>query len=399
MRIGIDYTPAITLGAGIGRYTRGLVQALSELDRENEYVLFATVRSQVASPKSQVPKPKPQFANLPSCQFSNLPICQFANFHYRPIPVSPRLMAIFWHRLRIPLPVEAFIGPVDVFHSPDFVLPPQRRGARLLTVHDLTFMRYPEGATPELRRYLNAVVPRSVRRADLVLADSESTKRDLAELLDVPPEKVRVVYAGVEPRFRPSFDDELLRQVARRYDLDPPFILTVGTLEPRKNLQRLFAAYALLRQRMHFAPRLVVVGATGWLTGCIFAALEESGIKEHVQFTGYVADEDLPAVYNLACLFVFPSLYEGFGLPPLEAMACGAPVACSHAPSLPEVVGDAALTFEPTDVEAMADAMLRLLTDSEMRADLIVRGRDRATHFTWTAAATNLLAAYREVAG
>ncbi len=369
MRIGIDYTPAITLGAGIGRYTRGLVQALADLDHDNEYVLFA-------ASKAQSPKPK----------------AQFANFHYRSVPISPRLMAILWHRLRIPLPVEAFIGPVDVFHSPDFVLPPQRRGARILTVHDLSFMRYPEGATPNLRRYLNAVVPRSVKRADLVLADSESTKRDLAELLSVPPEKVRVVYAGVEPRFRPIFDDDLLRRVARRYDLDPPFILTVGTLEPRKNLQRLFAAYALLRQRMRFAPRLVVVGATGWLTGGIFAALEESGIQEHVHFPGYVADEDLPAVYNLACLFVFPSLYEGFGIPPLEALACGVPVACSHASSLPEVVG-----FDPTDVEAITGAMLRILTEDELRADLIERGCQQAERFTWTAAARELLRAYQEV--
>jgi glycosyltransferase involved in cell wall biosynthesis len=376
MRIGIDYTPGVTLGAGIGRYTRGLVQALSELDHDNEYVLFAA----------------PGFHSSPHLRVPASP-----RLHYRPIPASPRLMAILWHRLHIPLPIEAFVGPVDVFHSPDFVLPPQRRGARILTVHDLTFMRYPEGATPNLRRYLNAVVPRSVKRADLVLADSESTKRDLAELLDVPPEKVRVVYAGVEPRFQPIVDEEQLRVVARRYDLDPPFILTVGTLEPRKNLQRLFAAYALLRERLAGAPRLVVVGAKGWLTEGIFAALEESGIKEHVQFPGYVADEDLPAVYNLAGLFVFPSLYEGFGIPPLEALACGVPVACSNAPSLPEVVGDAALTFEPTDVEAMADAMLRLLTDSDLRAGLISRGRDRATHFTWAAAATDLLAAYREV--
>jgi len=375
MRIGIDYTPGVTLGAGIGRYTRGLVQALADLDHVNEYVLFAASKAQ--NPKSKIQNP---------------------NFHYRPIPVSPRLMAIIWHRLRIPLPVETFIGPVDVFHSPDFVLPPQRRGARILTVHDLSFMRYPEGATPSLRRYLNRVVPRSIARADLVLADSESTKRDLMELLDVAPARVRVVYAGVESRFQPIFDDEHLRAVADRYDLDPPFILTVSTMEPRKNLQRLFAAYAFLRQRLAFAPRLVVVGAKGWLTEGIFAALEESGIQEHVHFPGYVHDEDLPAVYNLACLFAFPSLYEGFGIPPLEALACGVPVACSNASSMPEVVGDAALTFDPTDVEAMTEAMLRILTDGELRADLIARGRERAERFTWTAAAANLLAAYHEVA-
>lgn len=383
MHIGIDFTPGVTLGAGIGRYTRGLVQALFDLDQENEYVLFAT------------PGLRPR-TDLPISQFTNP---QPPNFRYRPIPVSHRLAAIVWHRLRIPLPVEAFTGPVDVFHSPDFVLPPQRRGARILTVHDLSYMRYPEGATPNLRRYLNEVVPRSIARADLVLADSESTKRDLAELLDVSLERVRVVYAGVEPRFRPIFDDEYLRAVARRYDLDPPFILTVGTLEPRKNLQRLFQAYALLRQRMAFAPRLVVVGARGWLTDDIFAALDASGVGPHVRFPGYVHDEDLPAVYNLACLFVFPSLYEGFGIPPLEALACGIPVACSNTSSMPEVVGDAALTFEPTDVEAMAEAMLRILTDGELRVNLIARGRERAERFTWTAAATDLLAAYREVAG
>ncbi|MBU1879827.1 MAG: glycosyltransferase family 4 protein, partial [Chloroflexi bacterium] len=309
MRIGIDYTPGVTLGAGIGRYTRGLVQALFELDHDNEYTLFATPGF----------NPQPASYHIPRSHFP-------PNFRYRPIPVSHRTTAIIWHRLRIPLPIETFTGPVDVFHSPDFVLPPQRRGARILTVHDLSFMRYPEGATPELRRYLNRVVPRSIARADLVLADSASTKHDLAELLDVAPERVRVVYAGVEPRFRPIFDEEHLRVVMDSYGLEPPFILTVGTLEPRKNLHRLFQAYALLRQRMAFAPRLVVVGAHGWLTDQIFEALAASGIAEHVHFPGFVHDADLPAVYNLACLFVFPSMYEGFGIPPLESLACGTPV-------------------------------------------------------------------------
>jgi len=315
------------------------------------------------------------------------------------LPLTDRHLAILWHRLQLPLPVESFTGPVDLFHSPDFTLPPAWRARTLVTVHDLSFLRYPEGADPRLRAYLMDAVPRSVRRADHVLADSQNTRDDLVALLGVPPEKITVVYPGVEPRFRPLDDPGVLSAVRERYRLPERFILHVGTLEPRKNLVRLMEAYALLSEHGVATDEvsLVVAGGRGWLYEGIFQAVERLGLAGRVTFTGFVRDEDLPALYNLADLFVFPSVYEGFGLPPLEAMACGTPVVVSNTSSLPEVVGQAGLLVSPTDVGALAEAMARALRNGELRARLRARGLEQARRFTWQKVAEETLRAYRSL--
>lgn len=371
MRIGIDYTAAVHQRAGIGRYARGLVRALAQLDRENEYLLLVAGR-----PKEEGTFPP--------------------NFKPRYLPLSPHWATILWQRLRIPLPAELFTGPLDLFHSPDYVLPPLRRGKRVLTIHDLSFLRYPEGADPRLRWYLTQAVPRSIGQADLVLADSQNTKSDLIELLGVEAGKVEVLYPGVEERFHP-LDEESLTSVKARYGLDFPFILTVGTLEPRKNHVGLLQAYSLLKGR--HPHRLVITGGKGWLYGGIFQEVERLRLEERVLFLGYVPEEDLPALYNLADLFVFPSLYEGFGLPPLEAMACGTPVVASDLSSLPEVVGDGALLVPPQEVEALAAAMEKALSDPSLWEELRRKGLERAKRFTWSEAAKRLLAIYRQVGG
>jgi glycosyltransferase involved in cell wall biosynthesis len=300
--------------------------------------------------------------------------------------------------------VEWFTGPVDIFHSTDFVLPPVRQARTILTVHDLTFMRLPECAEAGLRAYLNKVVPRSIERADLVLADSHSTKNDLIELLGVSPDKIEVVYAGVERRFRPMEGEIALQRVRKRYGLDFHFILSLGTLEPRKNFTGLIEAYALMRgNRADFHTcqgmgdrglKLVIAGGKGWLYDGVFARVEELGLENEVIFPGFVADEDLPALYSLAELFVFPSLYEGFGLPPLEAMACGTPVVISDRPSLPEVVGEAGLMVEATDGQELARAMEQVLTDENLRREMREKGLKQAEKFTWEAAAGKLLDVY-----
>jgi glycosyltransferase involved in cell wall biosynthesis len=282
---------------------------------------------------------------------------------------------------------------VDIFHSPDFILPPVRRAKTLVTVHDLSFIRVPECADPNLRAYLNKVVPRSVDRADLILADSQNTKDDLVELLSAESDRIEVVYPGVEERFRPIEHQALLEGVRRRYNLPPRFVLGLGTLQPRKNFITLIEAFADLR----FAIcdlHLVIVGGKGWLYEGIFATVERLGLEDKVVFPGFVADEALPALYNLADLFVFPSLYEGFGLPPLEAMACGTPVVTSNSSSLPEVVGEAGLMVEATDIETLTEAMRRVLEDSALRARMIAKGLEQARKFTWEKAAAKLLSLY-----
>jgi glycosyltransferase involved in cell wall biosynthesis len=370
LRITIDYTPALRQTAGIGRYTRELVAALAELDQENEYTLFCAGQS-------------PESSSWP------------ANFTVRTSNVPARWLSAGWHRFGIRLPAERFTGACDLFHSPDFTLPPLRDARGVVTIHDLSFLRLPECADPGLRAYLTRTVPRGVERAARVIADSKNTKKDLIELLNVTPEKISVVPAGVESCFRPVRDTVKLTNVRSRYNLPQWFILSVGTIEPRKNLSRLISAYGQLRRQTGLPHALVIAGQKGWLYQGIFEQVVKDGLTEHVLFPGFVADADLPALYTLADLLAFPSLYEGFGLPPLEAMACGTPVVASNNSSLPEAVGTAALLVDAEDVEGLTETIARVLCDANLRVRLSDLGRAQAARFTWSDAALKLLDAYR----
>lgn len=373
--IGVDYTAAHEQGAGIGRYVRELVRALAALDDATPYRLF------VAGAQRRALPPPPG-----------------ANFTWRPTRITPLWFARLWHRLRLPLPVEAFTGRVRLFHATDFTLPPTLSGTRtLLTVHDLSFVRAPETTTPVLKAYLDAVVPRSVRRATHVLADSQATKDDLVELYKTPPDKITVLLGGVNPEFRPITDAHARQVVRARYSLPPnPYIFSVGTVQPRKNYARLVQALAALGPQ-HADVHLVIAGGRGWLDAPIYQTVRDLGMGERVHFTGFVRDEDLPVLYSDAACLAYPSLYEGIGLPVLEAMACATPVVTSTISSLPEVAGDAALLIDPYDVEALAGALRRLLDDSALRETLVARGARQAAFFTWERAASQLLAVYRQM--
>jgi glycosyltransferase involved in cell wall biosynthesis len=375
MRIGIDYTAAVRQGAGIGRYVRGLIGALPALDRENQYRLFVAGRGVVVQ--------TPIGPNFRACV----------------APLTDRETSLLWQRMRLPVPIELWLGPLDVFHSPDFVLPPVLHGRTVLTVHDLSFLRVPECAHPILRQYLEKVVPRSVRRADLVLADSACTRDDVIELLHVPAERVRVVYAGVDPRLERVTDEAHLAQVRERYGLNRPFVLCLSTLEPRKNYVGLVRAFALLVQRLKLPHKLAIVGGRGWLYEPIFAEVREQHLEERVMFLGHAADDDLPAILSAADCLCYPSFYEGFGIPVLEAMACGTAVVTTSASSLPEVAGQAAVYVDPHDVESIADGLQRVLTDAELRARLQAMGPEQSRRFTWERAGRTLLEAYRWAMG
>lgn len=368
-RIAIDYTPAYEQGAGIGRYVRELIAALAALDTQTPYRLF------VAGAK-------------------NLPTPPAPNFTWKPSRISPRWFARLWHRAQIPLPVETFTGEVDLYHATDFVLPPtHRRTRRLLTVHDLSFVRVPQAASPSLKAYLDRVVPRSVARADHILADSQATKDDLIALYDTPADKITVLLSGVDARFR-RVDDPTVRA---RYNIsERPYLFTVGTVQPRKNYSRLIRVLARLRAAGHDLA-LVIAGGRGWLEDEMYATLRDTAMQPYVHLIGFAADADLPALYSHAFCTTFPSLYEGFGFPVLESMACGTPVVTSNVSSLPEVAGDAALQVDPYDEDAIYAALVELIESPSLRETLITRGLVRAPQFTWANSAQQLQAIYRQM--
>jgi len=371
MRICLDISPALFRPAGIGRYVTDLAEALLHNDGENEYVPFynRAWEAPVAHPFAGLGHLSTSLADKPW-----------------------RMSVLVAHLVR--LSQDHLLPGIDVFHGADNLLPRVSRIRTVFTLHDLAFRLHPETFTRLNRWYLTLMIPRFLRAADGIIADSESTKRDATRLYRVPQEKLRVVLPGVKSIFQPVRDARHLDEVRSRYALPKRFILHVGTIEPRKNLATLFEALKLLSTR---EVKLVMAGRKGWSCEEIFARLTRLGLEGQVVFTGFVVDDDLPALYSLAEAFAYPSLYEGFGLPPLEAMACGTPVVASNSSSLPEVVGDSAIMVAPCDVAGWKEALEGLLARAELKASLRERGLRRASRFTWEAAALKTQEVYREV--
>lgn len=283
----------------------------------------------------------------------------------------------------------------DLLHAPAFVGPLRAPCPQVITVHDLSFMRFPEFFRRANRLYLRTMTRVACRRAQAVIAVSAFTAREVTELLGVPPARVHVIHHGVEPRFRPLPPEDVTR-FRQRHGLPARFILHVGTLEPRKNLIRLVRAFAQVAPQASDV-HLVLAGGRGWLYDALFAEVERLALRDRVHFPGYVAAEALPFWYNAAYGFVYVSAYEGFGLPVLEALACGVPTLTSATTSLPEAAGDAALTVPPDDETAIAGGLARLLTDAPLRADLRQRGLEHAARFSWAETARRTVALYRRV--
>ena len=374
MRVGIDFTGALQ-AAGIGRYTWSLITALIAQCPADEFTLL--------TPRN------------PAGHWQRL---NALNAKYRHLPLSERTLKRIWHRLRLPLFADLLMGGADVFYAPDFVLPPLWRAPGVITVHDVSYRLFPDSYPDSLRSYLEAVVPRNVARADLVLVDSAATQRDLIATYEVDPAKVEVLYCGVDPVFQPQ-DSRAARQAVRqRYGIEEPYFLSVGTIQPRKNIARIIAALQGVVES-GFPHHLVHVGQPGWLYEPIFAAPREHHVSDRVHFlTGVDSDEDLATLYCGATAFVFPSLHEGFGIPVLEAMACGTPVITANVSSLPEVAGEAAILVDPTDVSAIGEALVELAANEGLRAQLVAAGRARAARFTWQRAAEEMRAHLARVA-
>jgi glycosyltransferase involved in cell wall biosynthesis len=374
--VAIDYTPAIRQRAGIGRIIRGQVAALLTANPGYDLRLFVAGSVTDADRRAS---PLPLYTT----------------------PISERNLVRIWHRLNLPFPpVNWFTGGrLDLFHATDFVLAPSNARHQLVTVHDLAFLFYPEAAMSSLHHYLNTVVPRSVRRADHLLADSQHTARDLQEQWQIAAERITVVQGAVDhTHFRPITDEAQLAAVRRRYQIgDRPFILGLSSLQPRKNFARLIDAFYQARQVGKFPHRLVIGGGKGWLYDAIFAKVQELHLAEDVLFPGFIDEADLPALYSAAQLFAYPSLYEGFGLPIIEAQACGTPVLTADNSCLPEAGGPAARYIKAEEVESIADGLLKLIQDRALREELRRMGLQNAAQFSWQRSAQQLLTAYNKV--
>ena len=372
-RVGLNAlvlrTDASYRNAGPSRYTTNLVQALLAQPSQNRFTIFLNE----------------QVRGLPFDPAQPVRILRTK------APTSRSGVRVLWEHFIAPWHIGA--ARLDVVHSMLNVVPLAAPTRHVVTVHDLSFMRTP-GAHPAHRRwYLTAATWLSVRRARAVLADSLATKADVVELLDVNPERVHVIYPGSEAAFRPRQEAEV-QAFRRSSQLDRPFVLFVGTLEPRKNVDVLVRAFGVVA-RNGFQGDLVLAGGSGWATDAIDAALEESPVRGRIHRVGYVKQEDLPYWYCAADLVVYPSSYEGFGLPVLEAMASGTPVITSNRSSLPEVAGDAALTVDPRDIQQLAAAMTAVLASPERRTQMSDRGLAQARQFDWTVAAERCLSLYQ----
>ena len=375
MRIAIDYTAAIHQGAGIGSYVRNLVSALLAEDSSNRYTLLTSGR----------PSREHPFPSAP-------------NVRGRSIFIPDRYLNILWYRWRLPVPATLFSGPTDLYHGPDFVLPPLgKRVRKIVTIHDLAFLEHPEYAVPSLATYLRKVVPESVAMADVVATVSSEVSRTLIEHFQTPREKLTVIPNGVAPYFRRITDPIILDATRHKFALKRPLLLGVGPLEPRKNPLGLIKAFYQAQKQKNGPAMLAIAGGPGWLYDETRSLVAELRLERKVRFLGRVTDLELVTLYSMADVFAFPSFFEGFGVPPLEAMACGVPVITSNTSSLPEVAGDAALLVDPHDVNALSQAILRVLGDEQLRAELVKKGYQHVQEYTWAMSARKVLKVYQKM--
>jgi glycosyltransferase involved in cell wall biosynthesis len=370
MRIGIDATALPPQPVGAGNYIIQLIRAFAALDGENQFVIFASERGR-------------SLIDLP-----DKPPLEWKLISDR----SPAVRLIWEQTFFSRLIREA---DIDVLHSLHYTRPFRLSCSSVVTFHDMTFFLYPELHTSTKRIFFPQAIKSSAKRADFVITVSESTRQDAIRLLNLSPDRVITVQHGVDRAFRPINDIEFGKRVTNKYRLPGKFILYVGLIEPRKNLPLLINAYKKLVDD-GTDHNLVLVGRFGWIFDEVLQQIEKLNLTDKVILTGYVEQVDLPMVYNLCDLFVYPTLYEGFGLPALEAMACGIPVITTDVSSLPEIVGEAGLLVSPNDVEALFEGINKVLYDEGLRLNMARRGTKQAAKFSWERAARSTLEVYRK---
>jgi glycosyltransferase involved in cell wall biosynthesis len=354
---------------GVGTYIRNLLRHLSRLDHSTEYVVL--------------------------CRKADTEHVGQLGENFRAVPETSPGYSI---REQITVPLDLRRERVDLFHSPHYVLPPLTPCKSVVTIHDCIHLRFPQYLPNRLGyAYARGALWIATHRSSRIVTVSEASKRDILEYFRVPPEKIDVIYNGIDERFgEPPPEDDVAR-VRERYQLDDPFVLYAGNIKPHKNLERLIEAFHTLRRSGFDQIKLLIIGDEISKYATLRHAVHRHKLHKHVRFFGFVPDSTLAILYRLAGVFVFPSLYEGFGLPPLEAMASGTPVITSNVSSLPEVVADAALLIDPYEPDSIADAIRRVLTDERLREDLRQRGLERARHFSWDRSIRRVREIYDEV--
>jgi len=369
MRICVDVQSAVTQRSGVGRYTRELVNHLGPPAGDHQLRLFYFDFKRHGEPWQ-----------VPGAQM-------------RPMRWLPgRVVQKAWQHARFP-PFDWLAGRADLYHFPNFICPPLTRGKSVVTIHDVSFLRYPGFTEEKNRRYLAAEIARTVARADRIITVSRFSAQEVAGLLQVPPARITPIHLGISPDFHPA-DATAVEQMRRKYGLARPYLLTVSTIEPRKNLPFLVD---LFESMADFDGELVICGQPGWKYGPIIERIRASKQAASIRLLGHMDDGDLPALYTGARLFLCASFYEGFGLPPLEAMACGTPVLSSAGGSLAEVLGDAAVVRHDFELEGWRADARRLLSDDTLRAEFRQRGMAQAAQYRWEKTAQQTWAVYREL--
>lgn len=369
MRIALDAIPLVAAKTGIGHYTDALAASLARIHTDHQYVLLSPFDFAFDAGNGTPP-------NLSKMFF----------------PVR----SIFRKWWLAGLPAMLRISPLDVFHGTNYCIPVFSPCPTVVTIHDLSLFTQSHTHEDENVKRGKRRIPLMARRATKIIAPSEWTKREIIEHLSIREDKIRVIFEAARSGMRPLSVGEC-QAVFAKYQLQQPYLLYVGTIEPRKNLLTLIRAYNELLRTTEHQPQLVLCGGRGWLFDEVFKLVEELKLQDQVRFTGYVPDEDLPALYSAAEIFLYPSLYEGFGLPPLEAMACGTPAICSSASSLPEVIGGAGLTHDPNDWQALTGHTAKLLGDRAARQHFKQAGLEQAARFSWDRAARETQSVYDEV--
>ena len=382
LRIGIDISTLLNHGPdiGAGRYIINLVRSLLNIDKKNTYVLTGRYISTgylevIDSLRKEFPGSRVELKVFNSSQ-KKLDL---------------------WNRFKFP-PLELRGFKADILHCPDYLIPPTLNRNIILTIHDLAFIRYPEFNFDWFIKKYTRVVRKNAHTAKMIIADSLSTRNDVIEFFKINPSKVYVIYLAADRMFKKLSENEIDNNVLKKYKINKKYILSVGTIEPRKNFITLIKAFNLIKKKdASFDYKLVIVGRTGWKSEATYAEKNNSPYREDILFPGRVSDEDLVQIYNQAELFAYPSLFEGFGLPPLEAMSCGLPVIASDTSSLKEVIGDAGILVKAGDENELGNKILSIIKNMEIKEKLKEKSLARAGEFSWDKAAQKTIGLYYKI--